>query len=136
MRRVERRAPKRVPVLVVAALLSVLAAEADVAAQRLTPHFPAWERYFTVSWETFERRGRPHLSGYVVNRYGEPAARIQLLVEALDSSGQIVAQRMEWLGGDLGAFSRVYFEVPVPQPASSYRVSVFAFDFLQFGNKK
>jgi hypothetical protein len=28
-------------------------------------------------------------------------------------------------------FSRTYFEVPAPGPASSYRVSVFAFDFIQ-----
>ena len=120
-----------VRVLVIAALLGVLAAEADVAAQRLTPHVSGWERYFTVSWETFERRGRPHVSGSVVNRYGTTAWRVQLLVEGLDSSGQIVAQRVEWLGGDVGPFSRRYFEVPAPQPASSYRVSVFAFDFLQ-----
>jgi hypothetical protein len=117
--------------LVTAALLGVLAGSADVAAQRLTPHVPTWQHYFTVSWETFDRRGRPHLSGYVVNQYGSPAGRIQLLVESLDSSGQIVAQGVEWLGGDVGPFQRRYFEVPVPQPASSYRVSVFAFDPLQ-----
>lgn len=121
----------RIRVLVIAALLDVLATGADVAAQRLTPHVPAWERYFSVSWETFERRGRPHLSGYVVSQYGVTAWRIQLLVEGLDSSGQITAQRVEWLGGDVGPFSRRYFEVPAPQPASSYRVRVFAFDFLQ-----
>jgi len=121
----------RARVLVIAALFGVLVAQAAVA-QRLTPHSPAWERYFTVSWEVFERRGQPLLSGYVVNRYGAPlSARIQLLVESLDASGRIVAQRVEWLGGGLGPFSRRYFEVPVPQPASSYRVSVFAFDFLQ-----
>jgi hypothetical protein len=90
-----------------------------------------WERYFAVSWEAFERGGRPHLGGYVANQYGAPAWRVQLLVEGLDSSGQIVAQRIEWLGGDVGPFSRRYFEVSVPGPASSYRVRVFAFDFLQ-----
>ena len=121
----------RARVLVIAALLGVLAAKADVAAQRLTPHVSGWERYFTVSWETFERRGRPHLSGYVVNKYGSPASRIQLLVESLDSSGQVLEQRVEWLGGDVGPFSRRYFEVAVPQPALKYQVSIFAFDVLQ-----
>ena len=120
----------RVRVLVIAGLFGVLAAHAAVA-QRLTTPSPAWERSFTVSWEAFERRGQPQLRGYVVNRYGAPAAGIQLLVESLDASGRIVAQRVEWLGGGLGPFSRRYFEVPVPQPASSYRVSVYAFDFLQ-----
>jgi hypothetical protein len=112
-------------------IAGVLATGTGVAAQRLTPHFPGWERYFTVTSETFERRGQPHLSGYVVSHYGAPAWRMQLLVEALDSTGQVVAQRVEWLGGDLAPFSRRYFEVPAPQPAPTYRVSVFAFDFLQ-----
>lgn len=121
----------RVRILVIVALLGVLAAGTEAGAQRLTPHVVGWERYFTVSWETFERGGRPHLSGYVVSQYGVTAQRVQLLVESLDASGGVTAQRVEWLGGDVAPFSRRYFEVPVPRPASSYRVGVFAFDFLQ-----
>lgn len=121
----------RVSVLLIAAVLTALVATEDVAAQHLSPHVLGWERYFAVSWEAFERGGRPHLGGYVTNQYGAPAWRVQLLVEGLDSSGQIVAQRIEWLGGDVGPFSRRYFEVSVPGPASSYRVRIFAFDFLQ-----
>jgi hypothetical protein len=121
----------RVRGLMVTAVLSVLLAEADVDAQLLTPLFPGWERYFQVSWEPFERRGRPQLSGYVVNKYGATATRVKLLVESLDSAGRIVAQRVEWLGDTVPVFSRTYFEVPVPEPAPSYRVSVFAFDFIQ-----
>ena len=122
----------RVRVLMIAALLGMLGAAIDVAAQSLTPHFPGWERYFTVSWEPFERRGQPYLSGYIVSSYGVTATRVQLLVDSLDSSGQIVAQRVEWLGGsNLPGFSRSYFEVPIRQQAPSYRVSVFAFDFVQ-----
>jgi hypothetical protein len=103
----------------------------EAGAQQLTPHFPGWERYFTVTAETFERRGRPHLSGYVVSHYGAPASRMQLLVEGLDSSGAVIGQRVEWLAGELPPFSRQYFEVPVPGPASTYRVRVFAFDLIQ-----
>jgi hypothetical protein len=121
----------RVRSLLIAGLLGVLLAGTDGAAQPLTPHFPAWERYFDVSWEPFERRGRPWLSGYVVSKYGATASRVKLLVESLDSAGQIVDQRVEWLGSTVPVFSRAYFEVPAPQPASTYRVSVFAFDFLQ-----
>src|SRR6266852_3654622 len=77
-------------VLVIAALVGMLAAWTSVAAQPLTPHFPGWERYFTVSWEPFERRGQPYLRGYIVNSYGVTATRVQLLVDSLDSSGQIV----------------------------------------------
>jgi hypothetical protein len=122
----------RVRVVVIAALVSTLAAAAGVAAQPLTPHSPGWERYFTVSWEPFERRGQPYLSGYIGSSYGVTATRVQLLVDSLDSSGQIVAQRVEWLGGsNLPGYSRTYFEVPIRQQASRYRVSVFAFDFVQ-----
>ena len=122
----------RVRALVIAALMGTLAAATDVAAQPLSPNFPAWERYFTVSWEPFERRGQPYLRGYVVSSYGVFATRVQLLVDSLDASGQIVAQHVEWLGGSgLPGFSRTYFEVPVRQQAPSYRVSVFAYDFVQ-----
>ena len=42
------------------------------------------------------------------------------------------AQRVEWLvGSNLPGFSRTYYEVPIRAPAASYRVSVFAFDFVQ-----
>ncbi len=52
---------------------------------------------FAVRWEPFERRGQVYLSGYIVSSYGVTATRVQLLVDSLDSSGQIVAQRVEWL---------------------------------------
>jgi hypothetical protein len=120
----------RLRVLVIVALVGVLAVSTGAAAQSLTPHFPGWERYFTVSWEPFEWRGQPYLSGYIVSRYGVTATRVQLLVDSLDSSDQIVAQRVEWLGGsNLPGFARTYFEVPIRQQASRYRVSVFAFEF-------
>jgi len=119
-------------VLAIAALVGMLAALTSVAAQPLAPTFPGWERYFTVSWEPFERRGQPYLRGDIVNSYGVTATRVQLLVDSLDASGQIVAQRVEWLvGSNLPGFSTTYFEVPIRQQASRYRVSVFAFDFVQ-----
>jgi len=122
----------RVRVLVIGALLGLLTATAAAPAQPLSPNFPGWERYFSVSWEPFERRGQPYLGGYIVSSYGVTATRVQLLVDSLDSSGRIVAQRVEWLGGsNLPGFSTTYFEVPIRQQASRYRVSVFAFDFVQ-----
>lgn len=124
----------RVRILVIMALLSVLAG-AGVAAQPLTPHVPEAERDFAVSWEMFERRGRPLLSGYVVNHYGASAGRVQLLVESLDASGHVAGQRVEWLAGEVPPFSRRYFEVHVSRPAPSYRVRVFAFEFRPWPGK-
>jgi len=121
-----------VRVLVLAVLGGALATVADASAQSLTPNFPAWERYFTVSSEPFERRGQPYLRGNITNRYGVLATRVQLLVDSLDSSGKIVAQRVEWLvGSNLPGFSQTYFEVPIREQASAYRVSVFSFEFVQ-----
>jgi hypothetical protein len=121
-----------VRVLVLAVLVGALATVTDAGAQSLTPNFPAWERYFTVSSEPFERRGQPYLRGDITNRYGVLATRVQLLVDSLDSSGKIVAQRVEWLvGSNLPGFSQTYFEVPIREQASAYRVSVFSFEFVQ-----
>jgi hypothetical protein len=121
-----------VRVLVLAVLVGALATVTDAGAQPLTPNFPAWERYFTVSSEPFERRGQPYLRGNITNRYGVLATRVQLLVDSLDSSGKIVAQRVEWLvGSNLPGFSQTYFEVPIREQASAYRVSVFSFEFVQ-----
>jgi hypothetical protein len=121
-----------VRVLVLAVLVGALATVTDAGAQSLTPNFPAWERYFTVSSEPFERRGQPYLRGNITNRYGVLATRVQLLVDSLDSSGKIVAQRVEWLvGSNLPGFSQTYFEVPIREQASAYRVSVFSFEFVQ-----
>ena len=117
--------------LVVATLLGVLLTGAATSAQPLAPHFPGWERYFELSWQPFERQGRPWLSGYVVSKWGETATGVRLLVESLDAGGQVVGQRVEWLHGTVPVFSRAYFEVPAPSPAASYRVRVFSFDFPQ-----
>ena len=117
--------------LVIAALVGVLLTGAAASAQPLTPHFPAWERYFEISSQPFERQGRPWLSGHVVSKWGETATGVKLLVESLDANGQIVGQRVEWLSGTVPVFSHAYFEVPAPALAASYRGRVFSFDFPQ-----
>jgi hypothetical protein len=96
-----------------------------------TPLVLGWEQFFKVTWEASERNGRRYADGYVFNDWGFTATRVQLLVDGLDSSGHIVSQRVSWLGQSIPPGSRVYFDVPAPQPAVNYRVSVFAFDWLQ-----
>ena len=117
--------------LVSTVLVGILLTGAAVSAQSLAPHVPAWERYFDVTWTPFERQGRPWLSGHIVSKWGETATGVKLLVESLDPSGKIVAQRVEWIGGTVPVFSRAYFEVPAPPAAASYRVQVYSFDFPQ-----
>jgi hypothetical protein len=90
-----------------------------------------WERFFSVSSETWLRRGQPVVGGYVVNETGHPASRVQLLVEALDGSGRVVDHRVTWLGPDVSPGSRAYYQIRAPQGGATYRVSVFAFDWRQ-----
>lgn len=103
----------------------------STVAPRYAPLVHGWEQFFRITWEPFERRGRPYLGGYVASEWGLTAMRVQLLVETLDGSGNVVKQTVHWLGHPIPPGSRVYFEVPAPQAAPAYRVSVFAFDWLQ-----
>jgi hypothetical protein len=103
----------------------------SASAPRYAPLVYGWEQFFRITWEPFERRGRPYLGGYITSDWGLTAMRVQLLVETLDASGNVVTQSVHWLGQPIPPGSRVYFEVPAPQAAPGYRVAVFAFDGLQ-----
>lgn len=119
--------------IVAALLVTIMSAQAG--AELLTPRIVGWEQFFKLDWQADQRRGRPVVSGHIMNDWGFPARNIQLLVEGLDSSGSIVGQRVSWLGSELTPGMRVYFETPVPASgaAANYRVSVFAFDWVQAG---
>jgi hypothetical protein len=109
-------------------LLALVTMTVSVAvAQPLRPLVVDWEQYFRIESEPTVRNGRPVVKGRVWNTTTWGAKRIQLLVDAVDANGQVVDQRVVWLGIDLAAGTHAYFEVPMP-PAPSYRVSVFAFD--------
>ena len=105
------------------------------AAVPYTPLVWGWEQFFRVTWEPepVQRFGRPYVAGYVMNDFGLGAMRVQLLVDGLDASGQVTSQSVSWLRSPrtfVPPASRVYFEVAAPQPAVTYRVSIFAFDWL------
>lgn len=119
---------------IVAAML-VMGMGAQAGADLLTPRVIGWEQFFKVDWQADQRRGAPVVTGYIMNDWGVPAHNIQLLVEGLDAGGAVVAQRVSWLGSDLTPGMRAYFEepAPAPAPAAGYRVSIFAFDWVQAG---
>jgi hypothetical protein len=112
------------------ALVLALSAASLAAAATLTPLIAGWEQFFKIEWQAPVANGSP-ITGYVLNDAGFPATRIQLLVDGLDPGGQVVSQRVEWLGTSLTPGMRAYFEVRAPGPAPTYRVRVFAFDWLQ-----
>ena len=108
-------------------LLLALATPPIAPAQELRPLMLGWEQHFTVTWEIVQRRGRQQVAGYVNNRSPYRFGNVRVLVEGLDDAGRIVDQRVSWVLGELGADSRLYFEVPATA-APRYRVSVFSYD--------
>jgi hypothetical protein len=116
------------------ALVLVMAPASAFPAATLTPLIVGWEQFFKVDWEPGMRGNQPVVRGHVLNDWGMPATSIRLLVEGLDSSGQVVTQKVGWLGSSLPPGVRAPFEIPVAQRLPVYRVSVFAFDWVQAGN--
>jgi hypothetical protein len=97
----------------------------------LTTLMPGSERFFRINWDVSPERGETRrLSGYVENTYGEAAGRV-LLGQALDNSGAVVGQRLQWVHGAIPGFGRVYYEIPGMPPADNYRVTVWAFERIQ-----
>ena len=99
----------------------------------LTTMIPGWERFFTIDWKAEPAQaGFRTLDGYVYNRYGEYAADMRLLVQALDASGNVVDQRIVWgPSSGVGGFGRAYFYAPHMPVSEHYRVSVWDFRLIQ-----
>ena len=102
----------------------------------VTTLMPDAERWFKLGWETApERDGSVRLRGYVVNTYGEPAGKVQLLAQALDANGNVVAQRIEWVPDIVPGFGRASFEVPKMPKADAYRVTVWSYERIEGGDR-
>jgi hypothetical protein len=87
--------------------------------------------FFHVEWTVApDASGRPRLSGYVYDDYGDSASNVQLRVSEVDAGGHEVASTVEPVGESIPALGRAYFSVRVPD-SPSYRVEVTAFDFVE-----
>jgi hypothetical protein len=121
------------------AVVALALAAAGCATVETTPSatvttlMPDSERWFRINWDVSPERGGDsrRLSGYVENTYGEAAGKVQLLGQALSSSGALVGQRLQWVHGAIPGFGRVYYEIPGMPPADHYRVSVWAYERIQ-----
>lgn len=119
--------------IVGAALFGCATAETQPSAA-VTSLVPNAEQWFKASWTAEpDRHGALRLSGYVESTLGEPANRVQLLAQALDASGNVIGQRVEWLPEMIPALGRAYFEIPKMPPGAHYRVVVWSFDRLKGG---
>ncbi len=118
--------------MLVAALVGCATTETQPSASvtSLTPN----AQWFRVNWTVEpDRDGERRLHGYVESSLGEAANRVQLLAQALDASGNVIGQRLEWLPEMIPALGRAYFDVPKMPPAAEYRVTVWAYDRLKGG---
>ena len=89
------------------------------------------ERFFRVEAEGVPGPGaRPRVRGYVYNGTGQAATRVQLLVESLDGSGQVIGKLLVPVYNIVPSFGRAYFDAPIDVPGASYRVVVYYYDWV------
>jgi len=119
---------------VVTALVGVLLLVPAAEAQNFAA--VGWEKFFTLDWEAAAHRGRSVVRGHVVNEYGAPAARIQLLVEGVNGAGAVVARTMAYVFSEVQPGGRAYFEVPAPGPSGAYRVRVLSWERIEAGGDR
>jgi len=88
------------------------------------------DRYFRIEYQITPSATPPVVSGYVYNMNpGTPAERMQLSIESLDASGNVIATSSTWVLGNVPPGNRAYFTARVPAPAASYRIQVLSFDW-------
>ena len=120
-----------VAILLAASSLTPSAWTSPTDGAPLTPLVIGWEQFFKLTWTVEERKGKPVVIGNIYNNWGFAAANMRLLVDELDADGQIVDQRVGWLGFMLTPGTTAPFEIPVAHSTPNHRVSVFAFDWVQ-----
>jgi hypothetical protein len=127
------RTTRRLITAIAVMLIVARCATAEITpSATVTTLMPGSERFFRINWDVRPERGDSRrLSGYVENTYGEAAGRVQLLGQALDTSGAVVGQRLEWVHGTIPGFGRVYYVIPGMPVAENYRVTVWAFERIQ-----
>ena len=97
----------------------------------LTPLVVGWEQFFKLTWTVgVNKKGQPIVSGHIYNDWNFAAANMRLLVDELGPNGQILDQRLEWLGFLLTPGTTAPFEIAVAHSTPNHRVSVFAFDWV------
>ena len=123
--------PRRLVAVLLMTSLAVGGCATTSTGGPLTPLVVGWEQFFKLTWTVSEWRGHPVVSGRIYNDWNFAAANVRLLVDELDANGQIVDQKIGWLGFTLTPGTTAPFEIPVAHQTPNHRVSVFAFDWVQ-----
>ena len=112
-------------------ILSVLYHTGPTAAMSATSSVDSRIR---LDWEGARHGGRPVIQGWAYNDDRRSAMDVHLLVETLDSSGNVIARAIGFVRGVVQSNDRTYFEVPLKTTGASYRVSVTGFDWKGCGS--
>jgi hypothetical protein len=93
---------------------------------------PGWESKFSIEWNTQpEAGGTSLLYGHITSHYGGYASPVRVLGMAVDSSGKVIGQRIEWVPGGVPGFADAYFEIGHLPATPSYRVTVWDYTFIE-----
>jgi len=91
-----------------------------------------WEHHFSIDWTAAEQGpNERQVTGYVYSQHGEFATHLRVLAQAVDSTGNVVGQRIGDVPGGVGGFGRAYFVVSNLPVADNYRVSVWDYTWFQ-----
>jgi hypothetical protein len=119
-------------------LIAVVVSACATAANPLTSStafdtlVPGWESKFRLDWKVEPAKdGTSRLYGQVSSHYGQHAEPFRVLGMALDSSGKVVGQRVEWVPGGVPGFAQAYFEIGRLAAAPSYKVTVWDYTFIE-----
>ena len=122
----------RVVLLAVSLTACGLTSHYPVPSGGMTTLIPGWERFFTLQWTVEpEPGGSRRLDGYVYNNYGQYAADVRLLVQAIDASGVVVDQRVVWGPTGVGGFGRSYFTASNLPASDHYQVFVWDYRLIE-----
>lgn len=92
-----------------------------------------WERWLRLDWSVEPRATGHDIEGYVQSLHGSTAENVRLLAQGLDASGNVLANRIQWVGGPVPGLQATYFKIAKMPAAERYRVSVWAFDSVSTG---
>ena len=88
------------------------------------------DQRFRIEYQVTSDQSTPVLDGYVYNVYsGLSAAHMQLAIDRLDASGNVIGTSTTWVLGEVPPTNRAYFTTRV-EPAASYRVRILSFDWI------
>jgi hypothetical protein len=113
---------------VVLGLLAVLSMASAGAAAVFSQQ--TLDERFRIEYQVTSDQSKPVLDGYVYNVYsGLSAAHMQLAIDRLDASGNVIGTSTTWVLGEVPPTNRAYFTTRV-EPAASYRVRILSFDWI------